>query len=568
MLRRIKAILLVVAILCMAVSVPAFAEEIEFNAEVKVNYDDSKISFTVESPAKYRQVISIRMYVGDPEVLVRTMEVTADARGNASGVFTMDTSVYNEDISGYYTLKFQGGGYMAASSKDEVTVFYERNSELYDETLPRFNAATEDTIGDLLLEKQDMLTFDFGEYYKENSELLHKIFINTRLVDFGNEYSKFTQVQDTMDTITLISAIKQAASPDAVRRISERNMELLEVNPEHKYYKGNEDAIYTVLINLVEESTPLSLKELKKHIRQAIALAELNRSNAEKVTEVISNCYSDLGIDIDDYNSLCSIYGAKNFNKPFVEANYKTVTAFNNAYINRKNTISESTGGSGGAGGGGGGGGSLGGGSPASGEVIAPVTNIEISAASQPEKSQIGFADVVTSHWAYQSVVALAELDIVSGFEDGSFRPDENVTREQFIKMLVEAFGFYDETAECNFSDVSKDAWYYKYVASAFAGNITKGQGTIFGSGNSITREDAAVLIHRVMVTDADEYEAKKTFADDSEFADYSKSAVYKLVDMSILSGMGNNSFAPKANLTRAQAAKIIYAGLSYSYKN
>ena len=140
MLRRIKAVLLVALVFCMAISVPAFAEEIEFNAEVKVNYDDSKISFTVESPAKYRQVISVRMFVGDPEVLVRTMEVTADARGNAAGVFTMDTSADNADISGYYTLKFQGGGYMASSSKDEVTVFYERNSELYDETLPLFDA--------------------------------------------------------------------------------------------------------------------------------------------------------------------------------------------------------------------------------------------------------------------------------------------------------------------------------------------------------------------------------------------------------------------------------------------
>ncbi len=559
MLRRLKAILLVVAILCMAISVPAFAEEIEFNAEVKVNYDDSKISFTVESPAKYRQVISVRMYVGDPAVLVHAMEVTADSRGNAAGVFNMDISDENEDISGYYTLKFQGGGYMASSSKDEVTVFYERSSELYDETLPRFNAATEDTIGDLLLEKKDMLTFDFGDYYEENSELLHKIFINTRLVDFDDEYTKFTEVQDTMDTITLISAIKQAASPDAVRRISERNMALLEIDPEHKYYKGNEEAVYTILISLVDESTPLSLKELKKHIRQATALAELNRSNAAEVTEVISNCYSDLGIDIDDYNSLCAIYGAKNFNKPFVEANYKTVTAFNKAYINRKNTISEPAGGAGGGGGGG----------CSSGDVIAPVTNIEITADSQPEKEKIGFADVTTSHWAYQSVVALSELGVVAGFEDGTFRPDENVTREQFIKMLVEAFELYNETAQCDFDDVNSDAWYYRYVASAYNAGITKGQGNIFGTGNSITREDATVMIQRIIASDVPaDYAVKSAFADDSNIADYAKVSVYKLVDMGIINGVGGNAFAPKANLTRAQAAKIIYGSLSYSYRN
>ena len=47
------------------------------------------------------------------------------------------------------------------------------------------------------------------------------------------------------------------------------------------------------------------------------------------------------------------------------------------------------------------------------------------------------FTDVSSSHWAYNSVNNMYEKGVISGFEDGSFRPDEAVSREQFAKMLV-----------------------------------------------------------------------------------------------------------------------------------
>ena len=65
-------------------------------------------------------------------------------------------------------------------------------------------------------------------------------------------------------------------------------------------------------------------------------------------------------------------------------------------------------------------------------------------------------------------------------------------------------------------------------------------------------------MLYRIMVPEGGEFEAKNAFGDDADFSDYSKSAVYKLVDMGIINGMGDNSFAPKASVTRAQAAVLL----------
>ena len=85
------------------------------------------------------------------------------------------------------------------------------------------------------------------------------------------------------------------------------------------------------------------------------------------------------------------------------------------------------------------------------------------------------FGDVSKSHWAYVSILTLKKNKIISGNENNLFEPENNITREEFIKMAGIALGIVDEDAECEFDDVGKDDWCYKYVASAFATGITSG---------------------------------------------------------------------------------------------
>lgn len=130
-------------------------------------------------------------------------------------------------------------------------------------------------------------------------------------------------------------------------------------------------------------------------------------------------------------------------------------------------------------------------------------------------KASSTFADA-KGHWsdAYIAAIVAHNKDIITGFEDGTFRADGKITREQFAKMVVEAFEIeLDETKEvAAFTDVSE--WATKYVqVLASQGIVTGLGGTKFGGTDTLTREQGAVFAHRTLVEDVREKVADKVVA-------------------------------------------------------
>lgn len=203
------------------------------------------------------------------------------------------------------------------------------------------------------------------------------------------------------------------------------------------------------------------------------------------------------------------------------------------------------------------GGSSSGGSSGGGGNVIVP-PEVE---KEDDVKDDLPFNDLADVKWAEESIVNLVNLNIISKSEDNKFNPQDNTKREEIVKMIVVALGLYNENAEADFTDVAKNAWFYKYAASAKDANLVTGNDLgEFMAGKYLTREDVATMIWRALkqkgyTADA-EYEL---FADDESISQYAKEAVYQMRNLGIINGMGDNSFAPKSNVTRAQAAKIIY---------
>lgn len=146
---------------------------------------------------------------------------------------------------------------------------------------------------------------------------------------------------------------------------------------------------------------------------------------------------------------------------------------------------------------------------------------------------------------------------------DGKYRPQDNVTREEFIKLLVSAFALTDSGAQCNFSDVPTDSWYYVYVASAYKNNITQGiTETTFGTGSDIKRQEMASLAYRVIKNMNLEIKAdaeEKVFGDSANIADYAKEAVSVMQKAGVINGDETGNFRPEGSATRAEAAKVIY---------
>ncbi len=175
------------------------------------------------------------------------------------------------------------------------------------------------------------------------------------------------------------------------------------------------------------------------------------------------------------------------------------------------------------------------------------------------------FADLRKEHFAYNAVDYLTKNNVINGYFENStklFKPQNEISREEFLKLVYTAFDFEISDGENGFADVVKDSWYEKFVISAANDGIVNGIGEgIFGTGRQITREDMAVMIYRVLQKKGTALAQSQTssFADDALIADYAKEAVNYLKSTGIVSGDESGSFNPKSNATRGEAAKILY---------
>ncbi len=210
---------------------------------------------------------------------------------------------------------------------------------------------------------------------------------------------------------------------------------------------------------------------------------------------------------------------------------------------------------------------------PSAGAATATPDPVESPAVSSPPdenppESKPVFTDVDENSWAKESIEALAVIGVINGMIDENgeryFSPDDIVTREQFIRMLMATFGMIDDDVTTDLTDVEKDSWYYGAVASAQALGIIKGypDGS-FGIGEAISRQDMAVLTYRVINyvnMSLPEVNEPNIFDDARDIEAYASEAVSQMQRSGIINGVGDNRFAPFESTTRAMAAKIIYS--------
>jgi len=239
--------------------------------------------------------------------------------------------------------------------------------------------------------------------------------------------------------------------------------------------------------------------------------------------------------------------------------NGQTITRAFDVYVD-VTTISGPTQVGGGAGGGGGGGASS---NNVDKTPIIGATDEDVYAQDTPSDTPVStgsYKDVKETDWYSEAVKTLTEKGIVSGDGTGNFYPTSNVTREQFVKMILEAIDVEVEKGTHAFDDVVSGAWYEAYIATAVSKGIVNGVGSgNFGIGTNISRQDMAVLIERVL--NYKEIEIEKAdvepFADASSVADYAANAVANMKAIGLIQGY-NNNYNPKDNLTRAEAATVI----------
>ena len=309
----------------------------------------------------------------------------------------------------------------------------------------------------------------------------------------------------------------------------------------YEYVKTNAAADFN---SRVKNANPKTLAEYETAVKDATILSVVKKPNGN------TNAYKI----INEYAGYIGVSGVSETQcRQKVSGNdYANIAELKNAIEGTE---------SGGSTGQGGTGGSRGtGGSKGTGGNTTIVTDAKNTLPNEPIKAK--FYDIDDVAWANEAIYALADKGIISGKAEGVFAPDDSITREEFVKMAVLAFGIKGSDAYCGLTDVDKDMWYAPYVNAAYANGIIKGvSDTQFGINQKISRQDMAVIIARATGLTS---EQRKTFNDSETIADYAADAVGIMGSLGIINGNESGEFMPAENTKRCEAAKMIYETLKY----
>ncbi len=178
------------------------------------------------------------------------------------------------------------------------------------------------------------------------------------------------------------------------------------------------------------------------------------------------------------------------------------------------------------------------------------------------------FADM-TEHWAHSAAIEMASAGIMdyAKTEDAAvFQPDDSVSREDFLVMVMRALGAEIDAASAEvrtvFADDSEISAENKlYVAAAYNAGIIRGReenGILcFCPKDTITRAEAAVVMNNIL--GAEVPISVSLFTDNDVIPTWAQSALYALSDLGILRGTGAGAISPYSTINRAQAAQILF---------
>ena len=188
----------------------------------------------------------------------------------------------------------------------------------------------------------------------------------------------------------------------------------------------------------------------------------------------------------------------------------------------------------------------------------------EEGSGSIEKNSIVAFDDINKENYAYEAICYLYDKGIINGKSEKLFFPDDSLKREEFAKIVVNAFRLSGASKK-SFTDAVKGEWYEGYISKAEAAGLMQGVSeTEFGIGYNISRQDLAVVIKRLL----DNMEVKLNgeniapFADSETIAPYAKEAVTALCANGIMHPREDNLFLPNEKASRSEAAFAVYSAL------
>lgn len=535
-------------------------------AATEVKIEDRKVTVTCDAPlGKSTAMTAVRKNhsLSEKDWIVAVKE-SAERDGKAVFTFKMPDAVNSESIDGEYVVYTKSEGktsenveflYVSpatvtrvkgllsgvASADDLVAIFADGSNEFalefmgYD--IASYNALT----GPFQTKTCQAMFESVVDFSVAEDADLTSAFAKALVVNYINSASTAENVGNVIGSFTFEDVSYDSIADSNLKAWITDNIF------NHKPYAGYDNIV--------------------KEYKVANILYTINGARFSSIKALLEKYATDLGIaNHPTYLAYKGKAGDGPLNEKIAtrlgEKRPNTATQLMDEINDVMNPSSPPSGGGGGGSAGGGGGGASpskpSGGNYEEGTASKPTLVLPVEKVSQDKESI--FADVSVDFWGADAIKTLVKNKIVSGDGDGTFRPNDRISREEFIKMAVSILGNVNENAVCAFDDVKENDWYYKYVATAVDAGIIYGvSDTMFGSGQGLTRQDMAVICARAFGDKIKTIRDDVAFSDESNIESYAKEAVHKLYTSGVISGMDDNSFAPDAFATRAQAAQILY---------
>ena len=536
------------------------AAEVQKELNVDVNYDTGAVVLSGNADADediYIQVLNPgksaeNLRTEKPEDVFNHIEIVKSKDGTYSCTYLQEDK--NIPEGAYYRAYAKGNSFETSVYKD----FYFANPAVTAEKVKELNgyisAKDAENIKKFVTENADKF-FCGSLYLKDLSDKGAETVAD--MIAAHGSCADMTEAAEQIEKYSLMQKIYEANDNSASGKVLRDNAEILKsanTAEDFTLLKNKSETFLADLGKTMRTKRCAAQDEFDKLFKTGMCLAGVK--NAENIAAIkgILKRASEAGIlSIPEYFalSITDSVDEKLINKEYSDAD--SLEKAVKQYVKGGSNSSSGTGG-----GSKGGGGSSGGGGSYFNTVIENPKN------TPSEEVKEVFTDVESGAWYYESVLSLEKAGCINGYSDGSFRPENGISRKEFLKIALSAFDISDENAVCGFSDVSRDDWCLKWIAAGQKYKIINGDDSgRFNGEQTITREDAAKIINAILevkglilpsVRDLEE------FVDGTEIADYAKQSVDTLYCAGILNGVGDGMFMPKKITTRAETAKMIFS--------
>lgn len=534
------------AVLSMLVLPCQAAEEIAVTAR----YIDGKIEIEGQVENAPMKALTLQIYSADKTGL--TTEDIQQGQGIQMLIYTDANGAFERAFG--LGENYDGGKYMVKVMGDEgqgsTELMYVSATQAAQVISQLNQAAGQEEFGQIIAENMEVLGID-EEEYTEKAQVVSQVLYQQK-PSGGYDVNSFTNGYQCACCIYELT--QESAELD---ELLERYGEYIGQELSQEVMQQSQDVQQMLRQRLAGED--YSALTLTQAVEQNLLLSQLLCAQRyPQLQEIMEENLEELGYDLSGYNQVKdkdNVYKKMFGSLSQLDSYSDLETLFQQAVDEALQEEEEdgTGGGSGGSGGGSSGGG--GSGSGGRGNVVSSISGSGEAPKFEPE--QADFSDL-EGHWAKDTVEQLADEGVISGFEDGTFRPDQSVTRAEFTKMIVQAFSLSAGDKSVSFTDVAADAWYAQPISIAAGSEIILGSDGAFSPNEEITRQDAAMILQRTAEKLGISLSGEESFADQEQIAPYARQAVALLAGSGILHGDGGY-FRPIDTTTRAEAATMIF---------